>query len=88
MAGGEFGIPWYVSPSIDEGPVLRVRPRPMTVAVMIAGRAPVMWSQGAGAELMHRIAAPVIGGMIIAPLLSIFVFPAGYLLLRGRATKA
>jgi len=54
----------------------------MTVAVIIAGLAPIMWSGGTGAEVMQRIAAPMIGGMITAPLLSMVVIPAAYYLLR------
>ena len=54
----------------------------MTVAVIIAGLAPIMWSAGTGREVMQRIAAPMIGGMITAPLLSMFVIPAAYLLIR------
>ena len=68
--------------AIDEGAVLRVRPKAMTVAVIIAGLAPIMWSEGTGAEVMQRIAAPMIGGMITAPLLSMLVIPAAYLLIR------
>jgi Cu(I)/Ag(I) efflux system membrane protein CusA/SilA len=68
--------------AIDEGAVLRVRPKAMTVAVILAGLAPIMWSEGAGAEIMQRIAAPMIGGMVSAPLLSMLVIPAAYLLLR------
>ena len=68
--------------AIEEGAVLRVRPKAMTVAVIIAGLAPIMWSDGAGAEIMQRIAAPMIGGMVTAPLLSMFVIPAVYLLMR------
>ncbi|MGZ5093072.1 MAG: efflux RND transporter permease subunit [Burkholderiales bacterium] len=68
--------------SIHEGAVLRVRPKAMTVAVIVAGLAPIMWSEGTGAEIMQRIAAPMIGGMITAPLLSMLVIPAAYLLLR------
>jgi Cu(I)/Ag(I) efflux system membrane protein CusA/SilA len=71
--------------AIDEGAVLRVRPKAMTVAVILAGLAPIMWSDGAGAEIMQRIAAPMIGGMITAPLLSMLVIPAAYLLMRRRA---
>jgi Cu(I)/Ag(I) efflux system membrane protein CusA/SilA len=67
-----------------EGAVLRVRPVAMTVAVIIAGLIPIMWSEGTGAEVMQRIAAPMIGGMITAPLLSMFVIPAAYLLMRRR----
>ncbi|HEX2831217.1 MAG TPA: efflux RND transporter permease subunit [Burkholderiales bacterium] len=68
--------------AIEEGAVLRVRPKAMTVAVIVAGLAPIMWSDGTGAEIMQRIAAPMIGGMITAPLLSMFVIPAAYLLMR------
>jgi Cu(I)/Ag(I) efflux system membrane protein CusA/SilA len=70
--------------AIDEGAVQRVRPKAMTVAVIIAGLAPIMWSEGTGAEIMQRIAAPMIGGMLTAPILSMFVIPAAYLLMRRR----
>jgi Cu(I)/Ag(I) efflux system membrane protein CusA/SilA len=70
--------------AIDEGAVQRVRPKAMTVAVIVAGLAPIMWSDGTGAEVMQRIAAPMIGGMLTAPLLSMFVIPAAYLLMRRR----
>lgn len=68
--------------AIREGAVLRVRPKAMTVAVILAGLFPIMWGSGAGSELMQRIAAPMVGGMITAPLLSMFVIPAAYLLMR------
>ena len=68
--------------AIREGAVLRVRPKAMTVAVIIAGLIPIMWGSGTGSEVMQRIAAPMVGGMITAPLLSMFVIPAVYLLLR------
>jgi Cu(I)/Ag(I) efflux system membrane protein CusA/SilA len=68
--------------AIDEGAVQRVRPKAMTVAVILAGLAPLMWSEGAGSEVMQRIAAPMIGGMITAPLLSMLVIPAAYVLMR------
>jgi copper/silver efflux system protein len=70
--------------ALDEGAVQRVRPKAMTVAVIVAGLIPIMWSSGSGAEVMQRIAAPMIGGMITAPLLSMFVIPAAYLLMRRR----
>jgi Cu(I)/Ag(I) efflux system membrane protein CusA/SilA len=54
----------------------------MTVAVIIAGLLPIMFGSGTGSELMRRIAAPMVGGMITAPLLSMFVVPVTYLLLR------
>jgi Cu(I)/Ag(I) efflux system membrane protein CusA/SilA len=62
--------------------VLRVRPKAMTVAVILGGLLPIMWGGGTGSEVMQRIAAPMVGGMITAPLLSLFVIPAAYLLLR------
>ena len=68
--------------AIREGAVLRVRPKAMTVAVILAGLLPIMWSTGTGSEVMQRIAAPMVGGMITAPLLSMFVIPAAYLLMR------
>jgi Cu(I)/Ag(I) efflux system membrane protein CusA/SilA len=70
--------------AIVEGAVLRVRPKAMTVCVIVAGLLPIMWSQGAGSEVMQRIAAPMIGGMITAPLLSLLLVPAMFLLLRRR----
>ena len=68
--------------AIREGAVLRVRPKAMTVAVIIAGLLPIMIGSGTGSEIMQRIAAPMVGGMITAPLLSMFVIPAAFLLLR------
>jgi Cu(I)/Ag(I) efflux system membrane protein CusA/SilA len=70
--------------AIREGAVLRVRPKAMTVAVIIAGLVPIMVGSGTGSEVMQRIAAPMVGGMITAPLLSMFVVPVVYLLLRRR----
>jgi len=72
--------------ALDEGAVQRVRPKAMTVAVILAGLAPLMWSEGAGSEVMQRIAAPMIGGMITAPLLSMLVIPAAYYLMRRKRT--
>jgi len=68
--------------AIVEGAALRVRPVAMTVAVIIAGLLPIMFGSGTGSEVMRRIAAPMVGGMITAPLLSMFVLPVAYLLLR------
>jgi len=70
--------------AIREGAVLRVRPKAMTVCVIVAGLLPIMWSHGTGSEVMQRIAAPMIGGMITAPLLSLFFVPAAYALMRRR----
>ena len=68
--------------AIEEGAVLRVRPKAMTVAVILAGLFPIMLGTGTGSEVMQRIAAPMVGGMITAPLLSMLVIPAIYLLMR------
>ena len=70
--------------AIREGAVLRVRPKAMTVAVILAGLVPIMLGAGTGSEVMQRIAAPMVGGMITAPLLSMFVVPAAYYLLARR----
>ena len=74
--------------AIREGAVLRVRPKAMTVAVIVAGLLPIMWSHGTASEVIQRIAAPMIGGMITAPLLSMFVVPAVYLMLRRGPSPA
>jgi Cu(I)/Ag(I) efflux system membrane protein CusA/SilA len=73
-----------VEAAVREGALLRVRPKAMTVAVILAGLLPILLGSGAGSEVMSRIAAPMIGGMLTAPLLSMFVLPAAYLLLRRR----
>ncbi|OGA99305.1 MAG: cation transporter [Burkholderiales bacterium RIFCSPHIGHO2_12_FULL_69_20] len=70
--------------AIRDGAVLRVRPKAMTVAVIVAGLLPLFWGTGTGSELMQRIAAPMVGGMLSAPLLSMFVIPAAYRLMRRR----
>lgn len=72
--------------AIREGAVQRVRPKAMTVAVVMAGLLPIMWGSGTGSEIMTRIAAPMVGGMVTAPLLSMLVIPAAwYLVHRHRA---
>jgi copper/silver efflux system protein len=76
--------PDVVDAAIREGALLRVRPKAMTVAVIIAGLLPIMFGEGTGSEVMSRIAAPMIGGMLTAPLLSMLVVPAAYLLMRRR----
>ncbi|MBP8190539.1 MAG: efflux RND transporter permease subunit [Rhodoferax sp.] len=72
--------------AIREGAVLRVRPKAMTVAVILAGLIPIVWGSGTGSEVMSRIAAPMLGGMITAPLLSLFIIPAAYRLMRVHKT--
>lgn len=74
--------------ALMEGAVLRVRPKAMTVAVILAGLFPLLVGGGTGHEVMQRLAAPMIGGMITAPLLSLFVLPAIYKLIGWRRLAA
>jgi copper/silver efflux system protein len=83
--GGKRALtPDELKEAIIEGAVLRVRPKAMTVAVIIAGLLPLFWGAGTGSEVMQRIAAPMIGGMITAPLLSMIVIPAVFYLMYAR----
>jgi Cu(I)/Ag(I) efflux system membrane protein CusA/SilA len=81
-ARGETPNDAEVAAAVREGALLRVRPKAMTVAVILAGLFPILIGTGTGSEVMSRIAAPMIGGMLTAPLLSMLVLPAAYLLLR------
>ena len=74
--------------ALIEGAVMRIRPKAMTVATIFFGLLPIMWGAGAGNDVMQKIAAPMVGGMITAPILSLFVLPALYLLIYGRKLKA
>jgi len=87
IARGEATLPDLMD-AIREGAVLRVRPKAMTVAVIVAGLIPIMIGSGTGSEIMQRIAAPMVGGMVTAPLLSMLVVPAVYLLMRRRTLRA
>jgi Cu(I)/Ag(I) efflux system membrane protein CusA/SilA len=73
--------------AIREGAVMRVRPKAMTAAVIVAGLLPLFWGSGTGSEIMTRIAAPMIGGMITAPLLSLLVIPTAYQFMRRSRQK-
>lgn len=87
----QLGKPQLTDDELDEaiyhGAVLRVRPKAMTVAVIIAGLVPILLGSGTGSEVMSRIAAPMVGGMITAPLLSMFVIPAAYKLIWRQRLK-
>lgn len=85
LAEGEPETIATLEAAIREGAVQRVRPKAMTVAVILAGLFPLFIGSGAGSEVMQRIAAPMIGGMVTAPLLSMLIIPAAYRLLRGHA---
>lgn len=67
-----------------EGAVERVRPKMMTVTAIMAGLLPILWGTGAGASVMKRIAAPMVGGMVTSTLLTLIVIPAVYSLWRER----
>jgi Cu(I)/Ag(I) efflux system membrane protein CusA/SilA len=78
--------------AVMEGAVERVRPKMMTVVAIMAGLLPIMWGTGTGSEVMSRIAAPMVGGMISSTILTLAVIPAIYALvkewpLRERVTK-
>ena len=87
-ARGPDPTPESVSQAVREGALLRVRPKAMTVAVILAGLAPILFGHGTGSEVMSRIAAPMMGGMLTAPLLSMLVVPAVYALMRRRRARS
>jgi hypothetical protein len=73
--------------AITYGAVQRVRPKLMTVAMITLGLVPAMWAQGAGAEAIQRIAAPMVGGLITSTILTLEIVPAIYSLWRGRQVQ-
>ncbi len=73
--------------AIDYGAVQRVRPKVMTASVIIAGLVPIMWSHGAGADIMKRIAAPMIGGVVTSVLMELAVYPVIYYFWKSRGTR-
>ena len=87
LAAGEPATAETLLAAIREGAVQRVRPKAMTVAVILAGLLPIMLGHGTGSEIMQRIAAPMVGGMVTAPLLSMLVIPVVYWLMRRRAFR-
>jgi len=77
----------HLRDAIYHGAVKRVRPKAMTAAVILAGLIPILWSHGAGADVMKRIATPMIGGVITSTIMELAVYPAIYYLLRSRAAR-
>ena len=73
--------------AIHHGAVKRIRPKIMTISVIIAGLVPIMWSHGAGADVMKRIAAPMIGGVVTSGVMELLVFPAIYFIWRQRGLE-
>ena len=74
--------------AIHHGAVRRIRPKLMTIATIIVGLLPIMWSQGTGAEIMKRIAAPMIGGIVTSGMMELLIYPVIYYLWRGRKLHA
>jgi Cu(I)/Ag(I) efflux system membrane protein CusA/SilA len=87
LAAGEPDNDDTLLAAIREGAVQRVRPKAMTVAVVMGGLLPILLGSGTGSEVMTRIAAPMVGGMVTAPLLSMLVIPAAWYLLRRRRSR-
>jgi Cu(I)/Ag(I) efflux system membrane protein CusA/SilA len=84
-AGGHLRTRADLDDAIESGAVERVRPKMMTVTAIMAGLIPILWSQGTGADVMKRIAAPMVGGMITSTVLTLVVIPAVYSLWKERA---
>ena len=74
--------------AIYHGAVKRVRPKAMTASVIIAGLLPILWSHGAGADVMKRIATPMIGGVVTSTVMELIVYPAIFYVWRSRRLKA
>ncbi|HET9385834.1 MAG TPA: CusA/CzcA family heavy metal efflux RND transporter [Gemmatimonadales bacterium] len=87
-AGGRTRVLADLVPAIEEGAVGRLRPKMMTVVAIMAGLAPILWSAGTGADVMKRIAAPMVGGMITSTILTLVVIPAIYYLWRRRQVRS
>ncbi|MFP5354563.1 MAG: efflux RND transporter permease subunit, partial [Gemmatimonadota bacterium] len=86
-ASGEAPTPGDLYDAVMDGAVERVRPKMMTVTAIMAGLLPIMWGSGAGASVMKRIAAPMVGGMVSSTVLTLLVIPAVYALVQERALR-
>jgi Cu(I)/Ag(I) efflux system membrane protein CusA/SilA len=87
LARGSMHSRADVDAAVEYGSVDRVRPKMMTVTAITAGLVPIMWSHGAGADMMKRIAAPMVGGMLTSTLLTLLVIPAIYSLWKEREVR-
>jgi len=86
-AADQMSGPADVAAAVHEGAVERLRPKLMTVVAIMAGLAPIMWGAGTGADVMKRIAAPMVGGMVTSTVLTLIVIPAVYFLWRRSKTE-
>jgi Cu(I)/Ag(I) efflux system membrane protein CusA/SilA len=84
QSAGRLGSEAELEEAIVHGAVKRVRPKLMTVAAAFMGLMPIMWSTGTGADVMKRVAAPMVGGLATSFLLELLVYPALYLLWKRR----
>ena len=80
---GKMNTLWDLYDAVMEGAVERVRPKMMTVIAIMAGLLPIMWGTGTGSEVMKRIAAPMVGGMVTSTILTLVVIPAIYAIWKG-----
>jgi Cu(I)/Ag(I) efflux system membrane protein CusA/SilA len=87
LAEGTLATTGDLYEAIIEGAVMRVRPKMMTVTAIIAGLLPIMWSHGTGADVMKRIAAPMVGGMVTSTILTLIVIPVIYEMWRSRQLR-
>ena len=84
---GEMRSPTDLRDAIYHGAVKRVRPKAMTACVIIAGLTPILWSHGTGADVMKRIATPMVGGVVTSTIMELAVYPAVFFLWRSRALR-
>ena len=87
-AQGEVSSRASIDAAVEAGAVERVRPKMMTVVAIIAGLLPILWSQDVGADVLKRIAAPMVGGMLTSTILTLVVIPAIYSLWKERGARA
>jgi Cu(I)/Ag(I) efflux system membrane protein CusA/SilA len=87
-AAGRLATPADLEEAIVEGAARRIRPKLMTVATMMLGLLPLLWSSGTGADVMKRIAAPMVGGLVSSFALELLVYPALFAVWKGRSTRA
>jgi len=85
--GGRLNNVFDLKEAIMYGDVKRIRPKIMTVSVILAGLIPIMFSHGTGADVMKRIAAPMVGGVTTSTILELVIYPAIYMLWKGREFK-
>ncbi|HEX8110484.1 MAG TPA: efflux RND transporter permease subunit, partial [Kofleriaceae bacterium] len=85
---GQLGTQAELDDAIVEGAAKRIRPKVMTVMTMLIGLLPVLWSSGTGADVMRRVAAPMVGGLVSSFLLELIVYPAIYAVWKRRQLRA